>query len=188
VQLLIVVAIVVVAVLLFLWHRGRGGAEPAPAGPQFTLSSPAFEDGGAIPAEHTCDGRNSSPPLVWTNAPEGTVSFALITEDPDAPLGTFTHWLISEMPGTLDRLPEGIPAQDLVGAPARATQGQNEFNETGYGGPCPPRGETHHYEFTLYALSTQPEMAGGFSKLQLVAAMKGYILDRAELVGTYRRQ
>jgi len=132
-----------------------------------------------IPARYTCDGRNVSPPLVWENAPEGTVAFALAMEDPDAPMGTFIHWLVSDIPGGQTFLPEG--------SAGRGVEGNNSFNKPGYGGPCPPPGKPHRYYFKLYALDETTDLAPGFNKFALRAAMEGHILGQARLMGLYGR-
>lgn len=151
------------------------------------LRSPAFEPGGMIPARYTEDGQNVSPPLLWRYAPKNTATFALIMEDPDAPVGAFTHWLICEIPSRFQELPEGIIRTEMLETPAGAVQGSNSFLEVGYSGPAPTEGEMHSYYFTLYALDEKLEMSGGFTKNQLRAAMEGHILSEAELVGAYGR-
>jgi Raf kinase inhibitor-like YbhB/YbcL family protein len=156
-------------------------------GSKLTLTSPAFEPGGMIPARHTDDGPDLSPPLAWQGVPDGTVSFAIIMEDPDAPWRTFTHWLICEIPGNLRQLPEGIAKDQMVTAPITAFQGRNSFRKPGYGGPAPSEGETHRYIFYLYALDEELDMTGGFSKNQLKAAISGHVLEEAELMGRYER-
>jgi hypothetical protein len=186
-KLLVVVAVVLVVVLVIVL-RSTDEAQPvAPAGDAFTLDSPAFADGETIPEDFTCEGRNVSPPLEWEKAPDGTVSFALVMDDPDAPIGTFTHWLICDLAGRLTGLPEGIPAQDVVRDAVSATQGQNGFKDVGYGGPCPPTGATHRYVFTLYALDEKLDLPGRFTKNQLRAAMDGHILGEAVLTGRFGR-
>ncbi|MCK4284013.1 MAG: YbhB/YbcL family Raf kinase inhibitor-like protein [Candidatus Brocadiae bacterium] len=153
----------------------------------FKLSSTAFEYGGTIPAVCTCDGADISPPLVWENVPEGTVTFALIMEDPDARISTFTHWLICEIPGRTRALPPKVPNKAEVASPVSAVQGNNGFRKLGYGGPCPPAGKPHRYYFRLYALDAKLDMIGGFNRRQLLAAMKDHILAEAELMGRYAR-
>jgi hypothetical protein len=151
------------------------------------LTSTAFQEGAMIPAAYTGDGRDASPPLAWSGVPDGTATFALIMDDPDARMGPFVHWLICEISGITRMLPEAIPKEDTVTAPVSAIQGVNSFKNTGYGGPHPPKGETHRYFFKLYALDTTLEMPGGFSKKQLEEAMKGHILARGTLMGKYGR-
>ena len=142
------------------------------------LTSPAFNDGKAIPSKFTCDGEDISPELDWFGTPEGTVSLALIMDDPDAPAGTWVHWVLYNMPMDLSGLREGMTG---VGV-----DGTNSWNQTGYGGPCPPSG-THRYYFKLYALDVNLELGPGAKKGDLLAAMEGHILGQAELMGTYSR-
>jgi Raf kinase inhibitor-like YbhB/YbcL family protein len=137
-----------------------------------------------IPRYYTCDGDNVSPPLAWENVPEGTQSFALIAEDPDAPGGTFTHWILYNLPPSLRWLPENVRRDPTL--PNGALQGFNSFRQVGYGGPCPPGG-THRYFFRLYALDRQLELPPAAHKEDLLEAMQGHILAEAELMGTYTR-
>jgi Raf kinase inhibitor-like YbhB/YbcL family protein len=145
------------------------------------LLSPAFADGEPIPARYTCDGEDVCPELQWFEVPQGTVSLALTCQDPDAPRGTFTHWLVWNL----------SPAKGGIGAgevPSGARQGRNDFGTIGYGGPCPPPGHgIHHYHFTLYALSTQLPLPEGATIGELRLAIAGTTLSLAELVGTYER-
>lgn len=146
----------------------------------FTLTSTSFGEGGAIPVRHSCDGTNISPALAWQGAPQGTVSFALIVDDPDA--RGFIHWVVYDIPGaTAGSLPEGIRPTD--GPP----QGRNDFGRTGYGGPCPPGG-THHYRFTLWALSSRLGVSGTPSAAEVRTALTTRILGQTALTGTYTRQ
>lgn len=149
------------------------------------LKSSAFENQGLIPAKYTCDAENISPPLTWSGQPEGTKNFALICDDPDAPAGTWTHWVLFNLPATVIELPENIPATETLDNGAK--QGKNGFGNLGYGGPCPPSG-THHYSFRIYALDTELDLNPGATKDQLVSAMAGYILAQGELVGKYQKQ
>jgi Raf kinase inhibitor-like YbhB/YbcL family protein len=150
------------------------------------LQSPAFSPGGDIPVKHTCDGPDVSPTLRWTDPPPGTKGFALIGDDPDAPGGTWVHWVIYEVPPTVRELPEAVPAHDTVAGIGR--QGVNDFRRIGYGGPCPPRGPAHRYFFGLYALDSQTDLPPRKSKADLLRAIAGHILGRAELMGRYRRR
>lgn len=187
----VVLVLIAAAVGLVVLMRARSEGPAPEAGPAaedaFVITSPAFEHGQMIPADYTADGKDASPPLAWDNVPEGTVSFALIMDDPDAPLRTFKHWLICEMPGGTRALAEGVARQDRVYTPASAVQGINGFREVGYGGPAPPKGKTHRYYFRLYALDERLDMPGSFSRGQLEAAMKGHVLAKAELMGRYGR-
>ena len=150
-----------------------------------SIRSAAFESGSRIPQEFTCDGRDVSPPLRWTGAPQGTGSFALICDDPDAPMGTWVHWVIYNIPADTDRLPEALPvSESLEGG---AVQGSNDFGKIGYGGPCPPRGKSHRYFFRLYALDSQLSAAAGLTKKALLDRMQGHILENAEFHGLYGR-
>lgn len=146
----------------------------------FVLSSLSFADGGAIPMRHSCDGDDVSPALTWEGAPRGTVAFALIVDDPDA-LG-FNHWVIFDISGgTHGSLPEGVTPNAI------AAQGRNDFGRAGYGGPCPPSG-THHYRFTLWALSSRLNLSGTPSAAQVRTALTTKILAQTYLTGTYTRQ
>jgi len=144
----------------------------------------AFAAGEPIPRKYTCDGDDISPPLRWNNAPKNTRTFALIADDPDAPIGTWVHWVLYNLAGETHALPEAIPPDaDL---PDGSRHGKNSWGRLGYGGPCPPGG-THRYFFKLYALDTMLDLAPGASKEQLLQAMEGRILAQAELMGLYTR-
>jgi Raf kinase inhibitor-like YbhB/YbcL family protein len=149
------------------------------------LTSAAFADGDTIPARYTCSGEDVSPPLVWNNTPDGTASFALIGDDPDAPGRIWVHWVIYNIPSTSTSLDEEIPAQERLGD--GSLQGRNDFRRIGYGGPCPPPGNPHRYFFKLYALDSQLELGPGVTKAELEAAMEGHILAEAQLMGTFGR-
>lgn len=149
------------------------------------LKSTEFKENGQIPQKYTCEGQNLSPPLQIEGVPEGAESLALILDDPDAPHGTFIHWVFWNVPPEIAALPEGV-GNSPAGILGEAKQGKNSFGEIGYGGPCPPRGE-HRYRFHLYALDqalSLPEEAG--SK-ELVQAMSGHILAQVTLTGRYRK-
>lgn len=149
-----------------------------------TMKSSAFEEGGTIPSKYTCDGKDVSPQLAWSSIPEGTKSLALICDDPDAPMGTWVHWVVYNLPPDMEELAEALPAQKSFENGSR--QGINDFRKIGYGGPCPPGG-THRYYFKLYALDTVLDLEAGATKKQLLAAMEGHILARAQLMGKYKR-
>jgi Raf kinase inhibitor-like YbhB/YbcL family protein len=151
----------------------------------FNLTTPAFQPNQPIPRKYTCDGGDCSLPLSWSDPPAGTKSFALIVDDPDAPAGTWVHWVLYEIPPNTKDLPEGLPGTERVAN--GAVQGKNDFGKLGYGGPCPPRGPTHHYHFKLYALADQIRLKPRATKAQLLEAMRGHILGQVELVGTYKR-
>ncbi len=142
------------------------------------LTSPAFNDGESIPVKYTCDGEDISPGLNWFGEPEDTVSLALIMDDPDAPSGTWVHWVLYNLPRDLPGLREGMTGVAL--------DGTNSWNRTGYGGPCPPSG-THRYFFKVYALDDKLDLDPGADKESLLSAMEGHILGQAELMGTYSR-
>jgi Raf kinase inhibitor-like YbhB/YbcL family protein len=148
------------------------------------LTSSAFDEGGMIPSKYTCDGVDVSPPLSWGSLPDGTKSFALICDDPDAPVGTWVHWVYYDIPAKTKDLPENI-SPDEHPAPG-GVQGVNDFRRIGYGGPCPPGG-THRYYFKLYALDTQLSLSPGATKKQVLKAMENHIIGHVQLMGKYRR-
>jgi len=148
------------------------------------VKSDSFSDGGMIPAKYTCDGANISPQLSWDNAPKGTKSFVLICEDPDAPMGTFTHWVLYDLPADVHELPENLPKDKIL--PNGAKQGITDFKKVGYGGPCPPNG-THRYYFKLYALDTLLNLEPGLKKEDILKAMNGHILAQGQIMGKYAR-
>ena len=150
----------------------------------FTLQSSAFQNNGNIPKKYTCEAVDVSPALSWSEAPEKSQSFALIADDPDAPAGTWVHWVIYDLPASATQLAEGIPKQERA---ASGKQGKNDFGKIGYGGPCPPPGKPHRYFFKLYALDAKLNLPPGARKADLEAAMKGHILAQAELVGKFGR-
>ena len=151
------------------------------------LTSTAFEHGGNIPAIYTCEGNDASPPLQWTQAPPGTKSLALIVDDPDAPdpahpRMTWVHWVLYNLPVASDGLPQGV-----THLPAGTREGRNDWKRTGYGGPCPPVGR-HRYFFKLYALDTELPDLKTPDKIALEKAIKGHVLEQAELIGTYQKR
>jgi len=158
---------------------------PGEAKMMLDLSSLAFREGSKIPAKYSCQGEDVSPALHWGEPPQGTRSFALIMDDPDAPGGVFTHWVLLNVPLDTRDLPEAVPAQAQL--PDRSLQGKNDFGRTGYGGPCPPPGSAHRYRFTLYALDRMLDLKTGVTKKQLLDAMRGHILVQGQLTGTYQR-
>jgi hypothetical protein len=149
------------------------------------ITSSAFQDGGLIPAKYTCDGADVSPPLQWDTVPEGTKSIALICDDPDAPMGTFVHWVLFNLPAETRQLAEKVPADKTL--PSGARQGTSDFGRIGYGGPCPPSG-THRYFFKIYALDTTLDLPAGARKGDLLKAMQGHILAQGQLIGKYKRR
>ena len=149
------------------------------------LTCPSFEPVELIPPVYTCDGKDLSPPLRWTEAPAGTKSFALISDDPDAPMGTWVHWVVWNIPASVNSLEENLPKNDSL--PGGIRQGTSDFRKIGYGGPCPPSG-THRYFFRLYALDALLDLPATTTKAQMEKAMMGHVLAQAELMGKYRRK
>lgn len=149
------------------------------------IKTTAFNPGQAIPQKYTCDGPDVSVPLSWADPPAGTKSFALIADDPDAPMGTWVHWVLYDLPSESRRLPEGVAKQETLSDGSK--QGVNDFGRIGYGGPCPPPGKPHRYFFKLYALDAKLNLPPRATKPQIVAAMKDHILAEAQLMGTYKR-
>jgi Raf kinase inhibitor-like YbhB/YbcL family protein len=146
----------------------------------FKLSSPAFVDGAEIPKRHTCDGDDISPRLTWSGVPDRARSLALVLDDPDAPRGTFTHWVVSDLPADLTELAEGS---------TEGIQGRNSFGRTGYGGPCPPpRDDAHRYRFTLYALDVPAIALSDGTREELERKIGPHVLGTAQLMGRYKRQ
>jgi len=150
------------------------------------LTSTAFDHGGPIPVELTCQGRNSSPALAWTGTPTGTRSLALVVDDPDAPCGTWVHWLLYDLPPEINKLEAELPRTQYVAGGAK--QGLNDFKHLGYGGPCPPPGKAHRYFFRLYALDCLLDAKPGLTRAALDAAMTGHVLSSGELIGLYQRR
>jgi Raf kinase inhibitor-like YbhB/YbcL family protein len=149
------------------------------------LTSPAFADGEPIPLRHTRDGQDCSPPLAWSGVPSGTASFALVCEDPDAPGRTWVHWVLYRIPAGVRALQGGIPRQEEV--VSTGLQGRNDFGFVGYGGPSPPVGPSHRYQFRLYALSQDVPLPAGLAKHQVLEAVHRFVIARARLTGRYRR-
>jgi Raf kinase inhibitor-like YbhB/YbcL family protein len=149
------------------------------------LMSSQISDGVAIPREFTCDGENISPELSIRDVPEGTASLALVVDDPDSPGGTWAHWLLYDLPPGTEVIESGIPpVQTLDNG---AMQGRNDFDRVGYGGPCPPRGSTHRYDFRLLALDLHLSLGPGANRKEVLRAAEGHVLDEARLSGSYRR-
>ncbi|MBN2159027.1 MAG: YbhB/YbcL family Raf kinase inhibitor-like protein [Spirochaetes bacterium] len=176
-----------ISILLFtaLFHCSKDGNSKDPGGTPMgtiTVTSTAFKEGEMIPARYTCDDRDVSPQLSWSNVPAGAKSIALICDDPDAPAGTWVHWVVFNIPPTAKELIEGVGA-----LPAGAKQGINDFRKLDYGGPCPPGG-THRYYFKIYALDAVIDLKEGASKSALLKAMEGRILAQGQLMGKYKRR
>lgn len=174
------VAAMRIAILAAVLIVASGGAAMA-----FELVSPAFRSGETIPRQHTCDGADVSPRLSWKDPPAGAQAFALVCDDPDAPAGTWMHWVLWNAPGTARGLDEGVKAEPSL--PDGARQGRNDFKRIGWNGPCPPPGKPHRYFFRLHALDRPLDLAPGATKAELVKAMQGHTLGSAELVGMYGR-
>ncbi|MBA7535125.1 hypothetical protein ES705_27376 [subsurface metagenome] len=151
---------------------------------ELTVKSTAFSHGGMIPSKYTCDGMDISPPLSWSKGPEGTKSYALISDDPDAPMGTWVHWVLYNLSADVTSLPEDLQKTKILDK--GVLQGKNDFGKYGYGGPCPPGG-THRYFFKVYALDIVIDAGAGLTKKQLLKEMDKHILAQGELVGKYSR-
>ncbi|MGA8222298.1 MAG: YbhB/YbcL family Raf kinase inhibitor-like protein [Candidatus Acidiferrales bacterium] len=160
--------------------RYAGGADMS-----LELKSADFAAGGNIPKQFTCDGADMSPALEWNAPPAGTQSFALIADDPDAPVGTWVHWVIFDMPANLRGLPQNLSKIEQLKDGTR--QGRNDFRKIGYGGPCPPTGQAHRYFFKLYALDAKLNLKPGTTKKEVEQAMHGHILAQGEYMGRYSR-
>jgi len=154
---------------------------------KWSLTSPAFADGERIPAQFTCDGNDISPELRWTEPPSGTTELALVCDDPDAPRGTWVHWVLYSLPADRRALPEAVPKTGTLEKLGGARQGKNSGGSIGYQGPCPPKGPAHHYHFRLYALDAPVALDPGAARAELDKVMKGHVLGEIELVGLYSR-
>lgn len=151
----------------------------------FTLTTSAFKEGETIPTKYTCVGQDVSPPLQWSSPPQGTKSLVLIADDPDAPVGTWVHWVFFNIPQNEGQLPEGVPPKEIF--PKGGRQGLNDFKRIGYGGPCPPPGKPHRYFFKLYALGTTLDLKPRATKSQVLEACKSHVLAEAQLMGRFGR-
>jgi Raf kinase inhibitor-like YbhB/YbcL family protein len=181
----LVIATAIFSVLLssLAPNRDRSFEEGTPM--KFKLNSHSFSDGGDIPKKYTCDGDNVSPELHWTDQPPAAKSFALIVDDPDAPSGTWVHWVLLDLPGDAHDLSEA--AGKRVPLPAGARQGINDFKKEGWGGPCPPPGKPHRYFFKLYALDAKLSLQGSPTKAEVEKALQGHVLGMGVLIGRYGR-
>ena len=181
-----------IALLAVAATAGCGPRDPSPASGNrevpghLELTSGAFANGGDIREIYTCDGEDISPPLCWSDPPESTCGFALIVDDPDAPLGTWAHWVLFNLAAVSRSLPAVVPAQDRLSD--GSLQGKNGWGNIGYGGPCPPAGSTHTYIFKLYALDTMLDLEAGAKKTMVFRAMEGHILAQGQLTGQYSRE
>ncbi len=151
---------------------------------EMKITSSSFKEGELIPSKYTCDGEDISPQLSWTGSPENTKSFALISDDPDAPMGVWVHWVIYNIPSTESGLTENIPKNKILENGTK--QGMSDFRKIGYGGPCPPDG-THRYYFKLYALDIMLDKDAGLTKKELLNVIEGHILSEAQLIGKYKK-
>ena len=168
-----------VYILLLIFFIGCGANASS-----LEIKSDAFKEGGYIPARYTCESDNLSPPLSWSKAPEGTKSFALICDDPDAPMGTWVHWVVFNIPPEITYLEENALGRGKILSGIR--EGINDFRKHAYGGPCPPSG-THRYFFKVYALDTMLDISPNSQKSDLENAMKGHILAEGQIIGLYKR-
>jgi Raf kinase inhibitor-like YbhB/YbcL family protein len=173
------------ALFSLLGAAGCSSRQKESAPMSLDLTSPDFPSGGTIPKQFTCEGSDVSPALQWKAPPSGTQSFTLITDDPDAPVGTWVHWVLFDLPPTLRSLPQNFPKDPQASDGSR--QGSNDFDKVGYNGPCPPAGKPHRYFFKLYALDTKLDLKGGATKKDVERSMQGHILSRGEYMGRYSR-
>lgn len=150
-----------------------------------SISSPAFKEGDSIPLEYSCDGLDISPQLDWDFVPQETKSLVLIVDDPDAPNGTFTHWVLFNIPPNINRLSKSFPLIPKLND--GTIQGSNDFGVIGYRGPCPPPGLSHRYSFKLYAVDKQLNLQAGSSKTKVEDAIRGHVLAQGQLTGIYQR-
>lgn len=150
----------------------------------FQITTTAFRDGASIPKKFTCDGPDVSPALAWSDPPAGTKSLALIVDDPDAPAGTWVHWVVYDLPADARKLPEGVAKDRELSS--GALQGRNDFGKIGYNGPCPPRGSEHRYFFKLYALDSKTGLKAGATKGELERTMSRHVLAQAQFIGIYK--
>ncbi len=174
----------IVLMIFYVFFPIEGVWETGGTAMAFEMTSSAFQQEKMIPAKYTCDGEDLSPALTWSSPPEGTASFALVCDDPDAPVGIWIHWVIYNIPAESRGLAEAVPKKERL--PDDTIQGISDFKRIGYGGPCPPSG-THRYYFKLYALDRKLDLPPGATKKSLLHAMGGHILGEAVLMGRYKR-
>ena len=148
------------------------------------ITSPSFENGQPIPVEYSCKGSDISPPLEWSDVPSNAVTLALICDDPDAPMGTWVHWVYFDIPAGKNGLPQGVDNSDMPAI--GGVQGKNSWRKNGYGGPCPPGG-THRYFFKLFAVDSELRLAPTSNKAKVLKALEGHVIDEAQLMGTFTR-
>lgn len=181
----VIFIIVILALILLSCADNEINLEKEGSVETITVTSPAFEHNGTIPAKYTCQGEEVSPPIKWSGIPEGTQSIALISDDPDAPMGTWVHWVIYLIPPEITGLDENIPKMGILEKGMR--QGLNSGRGTGYQGPCPPSGE-HRYFFKVYALDFMPELDAEISKQTLLNEMEDHIIGYGEIIGLYEKK
>jgi Raf kinase inhibitor-like YbhB/YbcL family protein len=180
----VVVGVMIRLVLVFAGLAGCRSSKPVGGGtPTLALTSSSFHE-GEIPKQFTCDGTETSPGLAWPEPPAATKSFALIVFDKDSLFGSFVHWVLYDLPAEKRELPEGLPKQAQL--PDGSSQSQNDFDKTGYGGPCPPGKSAHRYVFALYALDSRLNLPISATRKQVEKAMKGHVLAYGELIGRYQ--
>ncbi len=178
---------VLIAIIFFMLYLSCAQSESEDrkgGGMDIKITSSAFKEGEMIPRKYTCDGDDISPPLEWSGIPNGTKGIAIISDDPDAPMGTWVHWVIFNIPPDMKGLSENIPATTTL--ENGAIQGITDFRRPGYGGPCPPSG-THRYYFKIYALDSMLKLKPQATKKDLLKAMEGHILAEGQLMGRYKR-
>ena len=178
----VLLPLIVLALALVMPGEFRGQNS---SGSKIELKTTSFMPGGFIPKRFTCEEADVSPALAWTDPPTSTQSFAIIEDDPDAPSGTFVHWLVYDLPANYRKLPEALSGNDQMAGGGR--QGTNDFSRTGYSGPCPPPGRPHRYFIRLYALDTKLNLRPAARRNELASAMQGHILAQAELMGRFQR-
>ena len=177
--------ILILPIILILASAAAQRLSAETPGQKFEARTTAFRPGGDVPKKFTCDGSDVSPALTWSDPPAGTVSFALIADDPDAPAGTWVHWVAFDLPGSNRQLAESVPKIENLAGGGR--QGVNDSGSIGYEGPCPPPGKPHRYFFKLYALDTKLRLKTAATKQAVERAMEGHVLAEAQLVGRYKR-
>ena len=179
-----VAASVIVAAFVFACiGLGRAFAQNTPAA--LKVASSSFTAGKSLPIEFTCEGGDYSPALSWSGVPAGAKTISLICEDPDAPGGTWTHWVLFNLPAATTSLAEKTPTSATL--PGGARQGTNDFHRIGYSGPCPPPGKTHHYIFKVYALDFELDLKSGANRQELLHAISGHVIAQGQIIGTYER-
>ena len=185
----VLTAVCLLVALTNCTNQSHSSNQPPAATPEnnpaaLQVSSSSFKEGQPVPRQYTCDGVNISPSLEWTGVPKNAKTIALIADDPDAPGGTWVHWVFYNLPAANIGLVENLPADENL--KAGGYQGKNDFGKFGYGGPCPPAG-THRYYFKVYAIDRELPLKAGATKAELLKAMEGHVLSQGQLMGTYAR-